>query len=250
MTACIRPYNTIAYNNPRFRSDIAQRLIDYETAFRFWLNYNASQILNIVFIDNSGYPLDSFKAISENENVYNRNIEFLQIVPKPIPPGIHYGYSELEMIDIAAEQSRLINQTKFFIKVTGRLYFPKLKSLLNSVKGSTLFLADSRDYSFAGKSKRYILTTLLVVNKDFFNRKLKRAFNEMTPGETSHFETLYYRILKPIENIDKRIILRFPFNVNPVGYGAHWNVNYKSFTKRLEYFIRGIFRFLLPQFRI
>jgi hypothetical protein len=250
MTACIRPGITSAFNNPRFRADTNQRLKDYETALRFWLNYNAPQILNIVLIENSGYPLDSLKAISENENVYKRNIEFLQIVPELIPPGIHYGYSELEMIDIAVEQSRLINQTKFFIKVTGRLYFPKLYSLLRHTKDSTLFLSDSRDYAFAGKKKRYIITTLLIVNKEFYNRKLKNSRFEMLPNECTHFETLYYRILKPLELRDKRLILRFPFNVDPVGYGAHWNVNYNSFTKKLESSLRGLFRLLFPACRI
>jgi hypothetical protein len=72
----------------------------------------------------------------------------------------------------------------------------------------------------------------------------------MTSGVTSHFETLYYHLLKPLSQKDKRILLRFPFNVDPVGYGAHWNVNYNSFPKKIESVLRGITRVLVPDFHI
>lgn len=214
------------------------------------MNYDEPKIRNIVFVENSGYNLDSIRAIALAHNPFKRNIEFIQMHASPLPPGIHYGYAELEMIDEAFEKSELIHQSDYFIKVTGRLYFPGLSKLIKSIRGSVHFLSDSRDYAIVGKKKRYIVTTLLLINKDFYKRKLWMIRNQMLPGITSHFETLYYSILKPLSLKDKRIRIRFPFNVDPVGYGAHWNVNYNSVIKRVESTIRGIARVLLPSFRI
>lgn len=250
ITACISPDPSVYTFNPNFRIDPLVRMEDYKKCLLYWLNYDESKISNIVFVENSGYNIDLLKTLAAEQNKYNRNIEFIQIKPSSLPLGIHYGYAELEMIDEAVEKSALIHQSDYFIKVTGRLYFPGLSKLIRSMKGCIHFLSDSRDYSIAGKKKRYIVTTLLIIKKDFYKRKLWMTRNQMMPGITSHFETLYYSILKPISLKDKRILLRFPFNVNPVGYGAHWNVNYNSVSKRVESTIRGVARVLLPSFRI
>ena len=250
ITACISPNAADFKFNEQFRIDPQVRMEDYIGCFKYWLHYHEPRIVNIVFVENSGYDINPLKIIAQDHNQYNRKIEFIQINAGAIPKGIHYGYAELEMIDEAVEKSALIHQSDYFIKVTGRLYFPELSKLIRSMRGCVHFLSDSRDYSIAGKKKRYIVTTLLIIKKDFYKRKLWMTRNQMMPGIISHFETLYYSILKPISLKDKRILLRFPFNVNPVGYGAHWNVNYNSVSKRVESTIRGITRVLLPSFRI
>ena len=250
ITACISPDPSAHDFNPNFRIDPLVRMEDYKQCLAYWLNYEESKIRNIVFVENSGYNIDLLKTIAAEQNKYNRNIEFIQINASHVPAGIHYGYAELEMMDEAIEKSNLIHMTPYFIKVTGRLYFPKLSKLIRTIRGCVQFLSDSRDYLIAGKEKRYIVTTLLVIKLDFYKRKLWMSRKLMTPGVTSHFETLYYYLLKPISQKDKRVILRFSFNVDAVGYGAHWNVNYNSFSKRIESALRGIARIFLPSFHI
>ena len=250
ITACISPDPSAHNFNPNFRIDPLLRMEDYKKCLVYWLNYEESKICNIVFVENSGYDIEPLKKIAADNNQYNRNIEFIQINATPVPKGIHYGYAELEMMDEAIEKSNLIHKTPYFIKVTGRLYFPNLSKLIRSMRGCVHFLSDSRDYAIASKEKRYIVTTLLVIKLDFYKRKLWMSRKLMTPGVTSHFETLYYYLLKPISQKDKRVILRFSFNVDAVGYGAHWNVNYNSISKRVESALRGVARFLLPGFHI
>ncbi|MBU6157577.1 MAG: hypothetical protein KGP35_00975 [Bacteroidetes bacterium] len=250
ITACISPDPSAFKFNANFRIDPQVRMQDYLKCFHYWLNYEEPKIRNIVFVENSGCNIDSIKEMAAVQNRFHRNIEFIQLRASPLPTGLHYGYAELEMIDEAVEKSKLIHQTSYFIKVTGRLYFPKLSKLIGTMHGSIRFLSDSRDYAFAGKEKRYIVTTLLMIQTDFYREKLWKARNEMMPGIYSHFETLYYQLLKPLSSKDKSILLRFPFNVDPVGYGAHWNVNYNSFPKKIESALRAIARVILPSFRI
>jgi hypothetical protein len=250
LTACIQPTIEKVTGNSRFRMDALVRLKDYENALCYWLQYEDTGIVNLVFIENSGYDLSTLREVVRKENKFNRRVEFIQVVPEPIPEGLHYGYSELEMIDAAMENSSIINDTTFFIKVTGRLYFPELSKLLSTVTDTTKFIADSRDYQLGNRKKQYVITTLLVINRSFYKQKLMYARRAMQPSVSGHFETLYYQILKPLEMKDQQVVLRFPFNVNPVGYGAHWNVNYNSFSKRIESVIRGIARYCIPWIRI
>lgn len=250
ITACISPNADNFKFNQHFRIDPQIRMEDYIRSFKYWLHYQEPLIVNLVFIENSGYDISPLKKMAEEYNQFNRNIEYIQINATAIPKGIHYGYSELEMIDEAIKRSKLLHETPFFIKVTGRLFFPRLSKLIRTENTCFNFLADSRDYAFGAKQKRYIVTTLLIIKFDFYKRKLLGVRHDMREGVSSHFETLYYNLLKPLSLKDKSILLRFPFNVDPVGYGAHWNVNYNSVLKRVESTIRGIARVLLPSFRI
>ena len=249
LTACIEPNAEIAFKNIHFRKDPEVRLLDYEKSLRYWLRYRQDQIKAIIFIENSGYALDRLKEIAIHENIYNREVEFLQINAEQIPAGVHYGYSELEMIDYAVINSALIKKSDYFIKVTGRLTFPRLSDLLNILNHRINFFSDCRDYHLGNNKKRFIVTTLLIIKHDYYISHLMNLRLSMQAETASHFEKIYYNKLKPLED-DVTVILRFPFNVEPVGYGAHWNVNYNSFQKKIESGIRGIFRIFLPNIRI
>ena len=110
-------------------------------------------------------------------------------------------------------------------------------------------MSDCRDYSFGKRKRQFIVTTLLIIQRQYYLSDLLNLRHLMQPETNSHFEKIYYYKLKPLED-NRSVILRYPFNVEPVGYGAHWNVNYNSFQKRLESGIRGIFRILFPKIRI
>lgn len=248
MTACIQP--SLADYNAISRSDPKLRLNDYKIAFRYWLSYEEDKITHIIFTENSGYDLTELKEIAEIENLYNRKIEFVQFIASPIPEGVHYGYSELEILDKTFDFSKIILETDFFIKVTGRLYFPKLKKLLKRISSSNLITIDFKDFKIFHIKKQYAITTLVVIRNDFFLNNLYGIKNKMDDSHNSLFETLYYNFLQPLALANKNIVTRFPINVNPVGIGAHWNVNYDSYRKRTFDFIRQILRIIYPNFKI
>ncbi|GEO10449.1 hypothetical protein [Segetibacter aerophilus] len=246
MTACIAPdINSVK------RSDPTTRLNDYKTSLLYWLNYDEQRITGIVFIENSSYDLVELKHVVDKNNKYRRDVEFLSITPTEIPPGLHYGYSELEMIDHAFDHSALLIKAEYIVKVTGRLYFPRLARLIDEVLVKKYdVIADSRDFDFFKLKKHYVLTTLFIVQKDFYMEVLYNSKRKMSP-HLHHMELVYFNILKPLAKIkNKTVQIRFPFNVEPTGIGAHWGVDYKSKKKRFESYLRALFRFILPFFKV
>jgi len=247
LTACIDPSVSNYKKHPSFRMDALTRLNDYKIALDYWLNYTDSRLTGIVFIENSGFDISSLKELVAERNNKNIQVEFIEKLAGPVPYGVHYGYSELEMIDYAFKNSRLISSSTYIIKATGRLYFPKLKQLLNKYPGEFKIAIDSRDYKILKYEKHYLVTTIFIINKDFYNSALYDAKRLMTP-ENGHMEKIYYSILKPlyVKN-EKGVILRFPFSMDPVGIGAHFNVNYSSKKKLFESAVRNAFRIFIPK---
>ncbi len=250
LTACIKPEQVTI--NPIIRIDPAIRMQDYFSALKFWLGYEQTYFDSIVFVENSSSDLFLLRNLVAKENKFNLKVEFLQFQSSPVPDGVHYGYSELEMIDFAFDHSKLIANTTHIIKVTGRLYFPQLIRLLKWIPKGIEFASDSRDYTIASRDEHYIVTTLFIVEKRFYASLLYDAKSTMnTIFEYSLEETLYFQILKPlyIKGIH-HIILRLPFTLSPVGFGAHWNVNYNSFKKQTATLLRDFARIIIPAFWI
>ena len=249
LTACIDPSVSNYKKHPNFRRDALTRLNDYKTALEYWLSYDNLNLVGIVFVENSGYDLTELEEIVATKNTNNISVEFLRQLAGPTPSGVHYGYSELEMIDFAFDHSDLIKKSNYIIKATGRLYFPKLKNLLNKINSNFKVAIDSRDYKFFKQEKHYLVTTIFMVEKDFYMQVLYDAKSKMTPAN-GHMEKIYFTILKPLYLPKGDVILRFPFSMNPVGIGAHFNVNYSSSKKIFESRVRDFFRVLLPDFWI
>ena len=246
LTACIKTTTTI-YDSVH-RTDINIRLEDYKTALKYWLQNTDIVLDGIVFVENSMYDLSTIKKLVDENNDRRIKVEFLQNKATEVPEGVHYGYSELEMIDYAFANSSLIKASDYIIKATGRLYFPTVAKLLKRLPSQYNIAIDSRDYDILKHSKHYLVTTIFVVKKDFYATHLVGIKSNMVHGEASLMEDLYFSILKPMYLAgEKGLILRLPFSMNPVGIGAHWNVNYQSKRKLFESAVRDLFRVLLPK---
>ncbi|SFQ18455.1 hypothetical protein SAMN05444277_106152 [Parafilimonas terrae] len=243
MTACIKPKNL---NRSSFRATPHIRFEDYKKAFEYWLNYSDKRIKAIVFAENSGYELIELKKIANKKNIYKRNIEFLQFEETERLPGVHYGYSDMEIIDYAIYNSKLITSNSIIIKTTGRLYFPQLNKLLDlQDKKQYDFFSDARDFSFWKLEKHYVVTTLFIMKTSFYKQHLFDIKRELAENTASHMETLYFKTLKPLRQ-SNRIQLGFPFLISTIGIGAHSNSDYASFKKRIEAIGLFILRRILP----
>jgi hypothetical protein len=246
LTACIKTTTKI-YDSVH-RTDVNTRLEDYKTALKFWLQNTDIMLDGIVFVENSMHDLSALKQLVDENNDRQITVEFLQNKATEVPQGVHYGYSELEMIDYAFANSSLIKASDYIIKATGRLYFPAIAKLLKRLPTQYDIAIDSRDYDFLKYSKHYLVTTIFVVKKEFYSKHLIGIKSKMVHGEISLMEDLYFSILKPMYRAGKKgLILRLPFSMNPVGIGAHWNVNYQSKRKLFESAVRDLSRVLLPK---
>ncbi|GIZ10043.1 MULTISPECIES: hypothetical protein [Flavobacterium] len=244
LTASIAPKQ---FKNSIERNDVKTRLEDYKKALKFWLHHKDANITEIIFAENSGYDLTEIKQIFELENSYNRKYHLIQKEETPAPEGFHYGYSELELLDYVFEKYPFASTEDYFIKVTGRLYFPELSKLILVTIPHYLFVADSRIYNFFGLQNKHILTTVFICRVDFYQKYIFNQKGKMKDLTHSLFETLLVELL--YEKV-QHALLRFPFNLNPIGIGAHSNKNYGSLKNTLMNTIRATFRKIAPNFWI
>jgi len=243
LTACIEPTQ---FKNKVQRNIASVRLKDYKEALKRWLHHKDDKISTVIFAENSGYDLTEIEHIFLTENIFHRNYKIFQSIASEVPSGLHYGYSELELFDKVINEVAIISKEDFLIKATGRIYFPKISKLISKTIPQYNFVADSRIYSFLNWNKNYVLSDLFITKVDWYKNNLLDKRNIMIELNASHFELLLYKLLYKNNEL-KNILLRFPFNVNPVGLGAHWNVNYQSIQKKISYNFRAIFRILFPK---
>jgi hypothetical protein len=105
----------------------------YIDAIKKWLN---NTNFNIILVENSGYEFpeleyekekykNKFEIISFNE----QNLEEAKYLKNNSSKGAHEFFS----IDYAINNSKLIKNSKFVIKITGRYYIPNFKNFINNI---------------------------------------------------------------------------------------------------------------------
>jgi hypothetical protein len=248
MTACINPSKG---EYRLHRADPTIRLEDYRAALRFWLRYPDERIRDILFIDNSNYPLDSLQATAERENASGKNLEFISLDCNWYPPGGHYGYAELRMLDLGLRQSRLRSATTHMIKVSGRFTFPSLTKLLDRLPAAFDAVADARVWRTLRKRHEHpqVTTQIILFAHELYERHLQNCYHELESGDITHMEAIYYRKLADLSPANK-IFLRFPCNVSPMGFPAHRNRPYSHPTQLAANGIRAVARRILPNWWI
>jgi len=248
MTACVDPSKGEYRLN---RADPNLRLQDYKTALRFWLQFPDARIRNILFIENSNYPLDCLKQIAVQENPLRKNVECISLDCNWYPPGGHYGYAELRMLDLGLQQSRLRSSTTHMIKVSGRFRFPALTQLLNRLPAEFDAVADARAWRTLRKRHEHpqVTTQIIIFAHSFYTLHMQDCYRELESGDISHMEAIYYRKLARLAAANK-IILRFPCNVSPVGFPAHRDRSYTHPTQVLANAFRAAARRVVPDWWI
>jgi hypothetical protein len=248
LTACVDPRQG---EYQLHRADPAMRLEDYKAALRFWLRFPDERVQHILFIENSAYPLGELESIAATENAVGKNVEFISLDCNWYPPGGHYGYAELRMLDLGLRQSKLRAGTTHMIKVSGRLKFPRLSRLLDQVPADFAAVADSRAWESLSKrlDQPYVTTQIILFRNDFYQMHLQGCYHELESGKVSHMEVIYYRKLAELASAND-IVFRFPCNVPPVGIPAHRNRSYSHPSQLLFNGFRALSRRMLPNWWI
>ncbi len=246
LTACIDPS---AGRIKVYRSDPADRLGDYQQALRFWLKLNDDRLNRLVFIENSGYSLESLHSIAARENPFQKQVEFISVDANFYPEDVHYGYAELDMVDRAFRTAQLIQPGDIIIKVTGRLQFPKIVRLLNRLPTDLQFSVDCRNNAFmASQPKIFVATQLMIFAHSFYQQHLLDIKLQLSRKNPT-IEYLLYQKLTAFQG-QSGVILRWPINVDPVGYAAHWNKKYNDPKRKLISLFRAVCRRVCPNWWI
>lgn len=116
-----------------------ERFNMYLGALTFYIKYflidrKTDLDIKIVFVDNSGWDLSTFRNILteqfDNGLIFD-NVEFISISTEIFDITKGKGYNELLMINHAVKKSKFISQAGYFFKVTGR--YP-IYNLANFIK--------------------------------------------------------------------------------------------------------------------
>lgn len=241
MTSCIDP-GPNSHKLPR--ADPLLRLGDYQAALRFWLHLPEPRISSIVYVDNSGFSLDSLKEVAERENPFSRTVEFITSSDNHCPPNVHYGYPELGMIDHVLETSKLIRGATHFIKATGRLTFPRVSALLDRIPENPQFVVETRDFKIGRYGRRFVSTQIAIFDVEFYRSQLLGCRREMIDNGPILVEGLFYKRLMPLRH-QPGCILRFPTNCDPQGLGGHGK-NYDQIGQSVIRAVRGVGRRIAP----
>jgi hypothetical protein len=245
LTATIRPERPGLVS----RADPGERLQQYKDGLQFWLKLHDSRIKNILFLENSGSDLSELQALAKGQPI---PVEFLSIKTEPLPANFHYGYSEMELISKGLDRSSFTQQTTHIIKATGRLTFPDISRLLDSLPADFDAAVDSRRrrrFVVTGRRQEFTSTQLQVYSLPFYNKHLKEAYRELgpIPGDPCLIENLIYKKLCPL-NGDPKIIMRWKVNAEPEGIAAHTGKNYSKPSQKIPKGARAILRRVLPNY--
>lgn len=250
MTATIRPASAeVVLSNP------GQRVAQYREALHFWLSETS---YNVVFVENSGADLEGLLGRRER-------VEYISAPPVKIPEGVNYGYGELAMIDFALESSRTLRQTSHFIKATGRLKFPSINKVVRLLPDNFLAAVDvrrrpglltsverlyrNRSLSFA-PGKPFVAMQIMMFQPSFWDSKIRGKYRqmnrEMRLAEDLLLRELYAAIEESSPEEGQRVLLRWPANLEPRGFGAHNGRNYGSLGHKVVAGLRASARVLAP----
>lgn len=253
LTACIAPKPDIA--GLLKRSDPAQRLADYAASLRFWLRLADPRIGAIVFVDNSGHPLDALQTLAARENLTSIPVEFHSFDYPAPPPTLNYGHPEMRMINEVLGISEQLSRLPWFAKVTGRYHYPAFSRLLDRLPHDYRVAVDTtgmRPAPWRRLSNPISLFALAFFQTEFYRRHLQDIPDRMRPAppwdRRQFVEPMIHDTLYPMRK-EPGIIMRWPCNCEPRGIGANGQ-NYRAPRRRAVSFIRAVARRLCPSFWI
>lgn len=133
---CLLLTSTIEVHHPEFlrphgRLDTAVRLRDYATALEFWLTAQRS-MRDIVFVDNSGHPLDALQAVVDRHRPAGKRVELLSFRTEGYSAVRGRSYGELDILRTALERSALLREATRFAKVTGRVRIANIDAIVDA----------------------------------------------------------------------------------------------------------------------
>lgn len=109
------------------RTDTGTRLNDYRQAFHKWLA--APSVRKIVLVENSGFELSEFAAMSSKYHA--KAVELLTFQSPPFQGSRGKGYGEMLCLQHALRESALLRSSGHVVKASGRYFLRNVDRLLD-----------------------------------------------------------------------------------------------------------------------
>lgn len=142
------------------RYDVETRLNDYKKSFNFWIKNK--NINKVILIENSGYDLSVFNKIAKD--FPNKKIEILSSNSNnSFNKKLGKGYGEYLCLKEVFENSKIVKETDYFIKITGRYIVKNFDSILKDM------ISNNTDiYVNLSNNLKYSDSVIYGGNKKFF----------------------------------------------------------------------------------
>lgn len=178
----------------------------------------------IVFVENSGWDLDAFKARVNADAAALSHVEFLSLNPDEFDVSKGKGYNESQMISKAIWWSPTIRVSGAFMKVTGRYPIYNLGYFLGQGERYLFgkgyhYYGDMKDHKvfdflFPNNTQKWnghaAYTVLFATTVDFYMTHLGHRYAECNDYNNNYIENVWYRVLKPYrDKLSAKVKLRF-----------------------------------------
>ena len=206
------------------------------------INVDKSEVLRLI-------PLGGLEEEALSANPHARDCEFVSLDCNVLPPDLHYGYTEFQLIDLGLARSRLYAASRAFLKATGRYTFPDISRLLDRLPGDCVFAGDSRDNArFSRQPRRFTHCALMYFTREFYDAHVRLLYRQMRPAppwtREQFIEDIMFDRLMPLR-AQPGVVLRWPVNCEPSGVGAN-DDSYDAPRKKVFGALRAIGRCVAP----
>lgn len=241
LTATIAPAADAA-NHSQF--DPAERLAQYEDALRFYLAAEGPA-WKILFVDNSGHPLDTLRAVAAERTDPARPVRFLSYRSE-VPAAWGKGRGEVGLIETALNHFRdLLDPDEPVWKITGRLKVLNISRLVTTQPAQFRVYADFRDVPLIGDAlggNRWVDTRLIAFTPEGYRDYILQKW----PDARFTVEKRMFQTLRPHLGPGSGIVPRFRVQPRVSGTSGGSGRNYNGTISRAKTALRSSMRLIAP----
>ena len=180
LTACVNPdgMSFTALQNPIIRKE------QYINALLYYINNTE---LPIVFVENTNSDFSNLFQYY----IDNGRLEYLTFMGNNYPKCLGKGYGEAEIITYGLNNSRIIRETNYLIKITGRLIVRNI----NEIANNPILRLSSRCIRFGFMSDTSIFSMCIVAPVGWISDCISKYGNTINDSNKVYMEHILYRYL-------------------------------------------------------
>lgn len=199
----------------------------------------------VLFVDNSGYPLDTLRRVAEAHARHDRPVRFLSYRSE-IPPAWGKGRGEVALIETALLHfANILPEDAPIWKLTGRLKVRNLGEMVATQPEDYIVYADFRQVPLIGESlggNNCTDTKLIAFTPLGWRECLKQDW----PNRRFTVEKLLFKALAPQLGPGSAIVPRFRVQPRFEGVSGGSGKSYTSGMDRAKTELRALMRRVAP----
>lgn len=198
ITGCISP---IRIQKNLYLKDINERESQYIDSIKYYICN--TEIKQIVFCENSNFKSNHIEELYILAKQHNKIFEWIAFEGNALKVQENgKGYGEGEIIKYALENSKILNKTEYFFKVTGRLKVINIDTIYKKISTYSAFNFDIY------RSKAFD-TRFYFVDKKFYIKYLEDLYLFVTENE-NHVVALEDIFYEKLSNQRTKCLPRYP----------------------------------------